>query len=361
MQEINSLKNKKSCGYDNIQVYFFKVAAKVLATPLSILFNYSFRYGIFPDCLKTAKVVPIFKKGDKNEINNYRPISLLSTFSKILEKLICKRVRKFLDKHSIISSNQYGFRSSLSTTHAMLDVLTSTYNSINDNTITALLLFDLNKAFDTVQHDILLRKLKHYGIRGTAQNLIASFLMNRQQYVSLHNAQSHKMYITCGVPQGSVLGPLLFTLYINDIVNCTSSTPRLFADDTCLILQHKNLADLNVKINTEIKAIENYMNANKLTLNMSKFNVIVINSNSKNNNLTSDLIASKLSLVQNARYLGVVFDNCLSFKNHITLLEKKLSRAVGILAKIKPFLNRKALLSLYYAIFHSNLHYGLIT
>ena len=129
LQEINSLKNKKSCGYDNIPVYFFKVAAKVLATPLSILFNYSLRYGIFPDCLKTAKVVPIFKKGDKNEINNYRPISLLSTFSKILEKLICKRMRRFLDKHSIISSNQYGFRSSLSTTHAMLDVLTSTYDN----------------------------------------------------------------------------------------------------------------------------------------------------------------------------------------------------------------------------------------
>ena len=166
----------------------------------------------------------------------------------------------------------------------MLDVLTSTYDNINDNTITALLLFDLNKAFNTVQHDILLRKLEHYGIRGTAQNLFASLLRNRQQHVSLHNAQSHKMYITCGVPQGSVLGPLLFTLYINDIANCTSCTPRLFANDACLILQHKNLADLNVKINTEIKAIEKYVNASKLPLNISKSNVIVINSNSKNNN-----------------------------------------------------------------------------
>ena len=179
----------------------------------------------------------------------------------------------------------------------MLDVLTSTYANIIDIAITALRLLDLNNAFDTVQHDNLLRKLQHYGIRGTAQNLFASFLRNRQQYVSLHNALSRKMYITCEVPQGSVLEPLLFTQYINDIANCTSSTPRLFADDTCLFLQYKNLADLNVKINTEMKGIEKYMIANKLTLNISKSNVIVINSNSKNNNSTTDVVASKLFLV----------------------------------------------------------------
>ena len=217
----------------------------------------------------------------------------------------------------------------------MLDVLTSTYDNTNDNAITALLLLDLNKAFDTVQHNILLSKLQHYGIRGAAQNLSASFISNRQQYVSLHNAQSHKMYITCGVPHDSVFGPLLLTLYINVIANCTSSTPRLFADDTCLIFQHKNLEDLNVKINTETKAIEKYMIANKLTLNILKFNVIVINSNFKNNNFTTDVITSKLALVQNAKYLKVSFEICFLFKNHITLLEKKLSRAIRILANFK--------------------------
>ena len=154
------------------------------------------------------------------------------------------------------------------------------------------------------------------------------------------------MHITCGAPQGLVLGSFLFTLYINNISNCTFFTPRLFADNTCLILQHKKLADLNVKINTEIKAKEKYLIANKLTLNVSKSNLIVINSDSKNNKLTTDVIALKLSLVQNTKYLGVSFDNYLSFKNHITLLEKKLSRAVGIVAKAKPFRNRKALLSL---------------
>ena len=133
------------------------------------------------------------------------------------------------------------------------------------------------------------------------------------------------MYITCGVPQGSVLRPLLFTLHFNDIANCTSSTPRLFADHTCLILEHKNLIIPNDKTSTEIKSIEKYMIANKLTFNISKSNVIVINSNAKNNNLTTDVITSKLSLVQNAKYLLVSFDNRFSFKNHIALLEKQLS------------------------------------
>ena len=131
--------------------------------------------------------------------------------------------------------------------------------------------------------------------------------------------------LACGVPQGSVLGPLLFTLHFNDIANCTISTPRLFADDTCLIFKHKNLIDLNDKTSTEIKSIEKYMIANKLTLNISKSNVIVINFNAKNNNLTTDVITSKLSLVQKAKYLSVSFDNRFSFKNHIILLEKQLS------------------------------------
>ena len=133
------------------------------------------------------------------------------------------------------------------------------------------------------------------------------------------------MYIICGVPQGSVLRPLLFTLRFNDIASCTSSTPRLFADDTCLILENKNLVDLNDKTRTEIKSIEKYMIVNKLTLNISKSNVIVINSNAKNNNLTTDVTTSKLSLVQNAKYLLVSFDNRFPFKNHIALSEKQLS------------------------------------
>ena len=363
MRLIHSLKNNKSSGHDNISAYFLIVTAEVIAIPLTTLFNSAFKLGIFPSCLKIARVIPVFKSGEKTDLNNYRPISILSTFSKILEKLICDRTQLFLDKHSILLSTQYGFRPFHSTSHAMLDLLTSTYDNINDNKHTAFLLLDLKKAFDTVNHSILLRKLQHYGIRGAAYNLFASFLTNRFQFVYISNVKSNFMPITCGVPQGSVLGPLLFTLYINDISNCTTCKPRLFADDTCLMLNNRNLSQLNSNIDEEITTVNNWMIANKLTLNIAKSSVILINSNNKNyNNSNAQAydLPSKLMSVETAKYLGVTFDNRLSFEKHIHNLVKKLSKAVGILCKVKNFLNSQALLQLYYAIFHSHLQYGLI-
>ena len=212
-------------------------------------------------------------------MGNYRPISILSTFSKILEKLIYNRTQSFLEKYSIILPTQYGFRPAYSTSHAMIDILTSTLDNINVNKNTALLLLDLKKAFDTVNYDILLNKMNHYGIRGIANNLFASFLANRKQNVFLNHTQSNYRYIKCGVPQGSVLGPLLFTIYINDISNSTNSALRLYADDTCLILQDDSISNLKYKIKGEINAVNKWMIANKLTLNMSKSNVIITNSN----------------------------------------------------------------------------------
>ena len=175
MRLIHSLKNNKSSGHDNISAYFLIVAAEVIAIPLTTLFNSAFKHCIFPSCLKIARVIPVFKSGEKTDLNNYRPISILSTFLKILEKLICDRTQSLLDEHSILLSTQYRFRLFHSTSHAMLDLLTSTYDNINDNKHTAFLLLDLKKAFDTVNYIILLRKLQHYGIRGAAYNLFAFF------------------------------------------------------------------------------------------------------------------------------------------------------------------------------------------
>ena len=223
------------------------MAAKVIAAPLAQLFNYTFLLGIFPASLKIAKIIPIYKSGDKTDVSNYRPISILSPISKILEKFIHVRTINFFNKHSVLLPTQYGFRANHSTSHALTDVLTSLYDNINDEKYTALLLLDLKKAFDTVNHKTLLTKLEHYGIRGPTLDLFASFLTNRFHYVSLENHQSNLKKINYGVPQGSVLGPLLFNDYINDISTNVSCTPRLFADDTCLLVDDKNINDLQKK------------------------------------------------------------------------------------------------------------------
>ena len=188
--------------------------------------------------MKNAKVIPLFKTGSKTELSNYSPISLLSCLSKVLEKLIYSRLMNYLNKNSILHHNQYGFRSGLSTSHALLDVVTTTYDNISKMLYTLLIFIDYKKAFDTVCHKILLSKLEHYGIRGPALNLISSYLNHRTQCVSINDrlsALSHKSY---GVPRGSILGPLPFLLYINDINNIdtySNDSIKQYADDTCLV------------------------------------------------------------------------------------------------------------------------------
>ena len=289
---ISGLKNTKSNGKDNISAYFLKVAAKVIAAPLARLFNYTFLLGIFPASLKIAKIVPIHKSGDKSDVSNYRPISILSPISKILEKLIHVRSINFFNKHSVLLPTQYGFRANHLTSHALTDVLTSLYDNINNENYTALLLLDLKKAFDTVNHKTLLTKLEHYGIRRPTLDLFASFLTNRYQYVSLENHQSNLKKINYGVPQGSVLGPLLFNIYINDISTSVSYTPRLFADDTCLIVEDKNINDLHKKVTTAIISLDKWMIANKLTLNLSKSNLILIQPKNRGHRAKVSLISS---------------------------------------------------------------------
>ena len=282
--QINSLKNSKSCGLDEVSSYFLKVAANILAAPISYFFNTCFTQDIFPDCLKIAKVIPVFKLGSKTDTTNYRPISIFSPFSKIFEKLIHSRTTAFLEKHSLLLPTQFGFRRNHSTTHALLDVVTSCYDNINDTNYTALLFLDLKKAFDTVKHEILIHKLEHYGIRGVALDFFSSFLTNRFQYVSLHHSQSSKKLITYGVPQGSVLGPLLFTIHINDISSITSTPSRLFADDTCLILKDSKFENLNHNIETEITNVNKWLKANKLSLNLSKSNTMILDPKHNLNN-----------------------------------------------------------------------------
>lgn len=286
---------------------------------------------------------------------------MLPSLSKVLEKLVKFRLLKFLNKHKLLHDNQYGFREKHSVLHALLDVTSLGFDAIQNNENTALLFMDLRKAFDTVSHKILLQKLYHYGIRGPAHSLIESYLSTRQQFVSLNNVNSATKPINIGVPQGSILGPLLFLIYINDLPNATSPIPRLFADDTCLVLSNSSFSSLETECNKELEKLKNWCSANELQINPNKSSALIIPStlNSINPDLQMSYDDCIIKCENSCKYLGIFLDNNLHFKPNIMQTEAKISKAVGILSKVRNLFPKNTLLLLYYALIHPHLLYGL--
>lgn len=268
---VNSLKNSKGLGLDGFSTSIIKQIITTILSPLTTIFNKSLESGVFPEKLKLAKVTPIYKSDDKKLLSNYRPISVLPIFSKILEKLMYVRLEKFIEKHNILCENQFGFREKHSTYMALLDICDQITHQLDSKAFSLGIFIDLSKAFDTIDHNILIAKLENYGVRGIALNWYKSYLTNRKQCVEIDGNTSTLKSITCGVPQGSILGPLLFLIYINDIVHVSPLMKFiLFADDTNLLLHDKNLPNLILKANTEIQKISDWLKVNKLSLNIKK-------------------------------------------------------------------------------------------
>ena len=265
---ISTLNNSKSSGPFSIPTDIFKMTGNIMASPLTEIINLSFSTGIYPNNLKIAKIIPVFKnKGSILQCNNYRPISLLSNINKIFEKLMYTRLYNFLDIHNCIYNLQFGFREKHSTNHALFSITEKIREALDNNNFACGIFIDLQKAFDMVDHNILIQKLNHYGIRGVANNWFNSYLSNRTQFVSINGFQSKTKNISIGVPQGSVLGPLLFLIYINDLnVAINYAIVHHFADDTNLLITGKSLKTINKHSNIDLKLLCNWLKANKISL-----------------------------------------------------------------------------------------------
>ena len=355
----------KSSGYDEISSDVIKHISPLIFDPLKYIFNLSLEKGIFPDQLKIAKVTPLFKKGDNASMDNYRPISVLPCFSKILERIIYNRFYTFFIQNDILYEKQFRFQKQHSTEHAIIHLVNDIFKSFDSNKYTLGVFIDLTKAFDTVDHNILLRKLFHYGVRDNNLKLLQSYLQNRKQYISYQNTEKTECKnVICGVPQGSILGPLLFLVYINDL---WCSTPLLetimFADDTNLFYSHNDVKELLQTMNAELSRLNDWFCANKLSLNIDKTKYVLFHKAKSRDNLPlvlPDLRINnaKIKEENSLKFLGVMIDENLTWKTHVELVENKVSKSVGILFKASRFLNANCLRSIYFALVHPYINYA---
>ena len=361
---ILNLKSKKP-SINSYGIDVLKYLSNVISPVLASLINRSVTSGTFPQSLKLAKLIPLPKPGLKTDANNYRPISILPVLSKIFEKIMYKQLYHYLEKNSILYKHQYGFRQNHSTTQAILNNLKFLYDSLNSGKLVISIFLDFKKAFDCVSHEILLSKLSHYGIRGISLDWFTSYLSGRKQYTLANNVHSKVQNITHGVPQGSILGPLLFLIFINDIPNSSKFfNYTLFADDSTLSVdfENKNLSLFVKRVNKELKLIDSWLCANKICINILKTKYIVfsIRKSIKMPGIIK-IGKGKIKSVNNIKFLGVHIDRHLTFNSHINYLSTKISRSVGLIYKLNNYLPYSVLLKIYHALIHPYFNYAMQT
>lgn len=356
---INNLKNTKSCGQDGITTEIIKQNLDQLIPNITHIINASMKSGIFPKSLKITKVVPIHKTGAIDEYKNYRPLCILSVMDKIIEKYINEQLLSYLEENKLIYKKQYGFRKNASTNTALFDFTTSIQKHLDVNRKVGVIFIDLKKAFETIDRDILLKKLNGYGVKGNEYYWFKSYLNDRQQYIEHQQYTTSKLNVNTGLAQGTNLSTTLFILYINNIQKTNmNGTMYLYADDMAIVYDADNITQLQTIMNSDCIKLKKWMNENKLTINTDKTKYMIFR-----NKIPTQILynGTELESVPTIKYLGVIIDDELSWKQHMIAVKNKTAPIAGICRRVANYIPHNVKRQFFFSMFHSKLTYAAIT
>jgi len=358
---LNSLNSNKATGLDGIPSRFVKDAAPMISTPLTHIINLSIIQGSVPDDLKSARVVPLFKKNDKTEVGNYRPVSVLSVISKALEKVIFDQVEEYLSSNNLLYDFQSGFRKGFSTDTCLIHLSDYIRFQMDTGNLVGMVLLELQKAFDTVDHGILLMKLKALGLSKVTVQWFTSYLSDRHQLVDVRGSQSSRATITCGVPQGSILGPLLFLIYVNDMSGAVKNKLLLYADDSGILVSGKDRSELESVLSSEMNVLSEWLICNKLSLHLGKTESVLFGSKARlksGPNLNVVCNGNPIEAKDSVKYLGATLDQSLSFDSMARSTIKKANARLKFLYRKSKFLNPHSKMLLVTSLIQCHFDYG---
>lgn len=363
------LRNKNSRGDDDIPVSIMKLSTRDIKDILSYVISNSLKYGVFPEQLKIAMITMIPKKKDQTKLEDYRPISLLPAFSKLFEIIMQSCVVKFMSTNKLLNDNQHGYLVGRSIETAVFQFTQYIINAFENRELAVGMFLDLSKAYDCLDRQILLFKLERYGFRGNALNWFRSYLSNRRQRVVVNSkGMRYKSSIQVnqiGIPQGSILGPILFIIYINDLNNTITSNGQnitMYADDTNLLCNAETYPEALTKCNVLFSNVDDWFAGNRLILNKGKTNVILFKTKHSQIETPNTIVIDKntIKLQNYVKFLGLQIDDTLDWSQHISTLEGKLNKVCHAMRVLSKYLNKESLRTLYYANFYTVLRFGVI-